>query len=176
MYCKGAASDAVAATTIEYLSASEASCSVLDHCPNNKKEDHFLPTSAQIAPRWIAFDQWPRTHSTISWLFHSLNDKKATCLTRQNHTLIRTIVPLLLVDYGVQRNRGFTSLTITNDQLTLTTTNGHHRVDTLDARLHGLVHRLTRDDTGGLDRGSLTFRVLDGALHSRLTFFVLLAH
>jgi hypothetical protein len=67
-----------------------------------------------------------------------------------------------LVQNGIQSNGSFTGLTVTNNQLTLTTTNGDHGVNTLDTRLHGLIDRLTGDDTGSLDLDSLTLDVLQG--------------
>ena len=38
-------------------------------------------------------------------------------------------------------------LPVTNDKFTLSTTNGHQRVDGFDTGLHGLADRLTGDDT-----------------------------
>ena len=49
--------------------------------------------------------------------------------------LVTGIVEALLVDNGVNGNCGFAGLTITNDQLTLTTTNGYQRVDGFDSSL-----------------------------------------
>ncbi len=37
-------------------------------------------------------------------------------------------------------------MTVTNDEFALAATDGNHRVDGGDARLHGLVHRLALDD------------------------------
>ena len=48
-----------------------------------------------------------------------------------------------LVDDGINSNSGFTSLTVTNNQLTLTTTNGYHGVNRLDTGLQWLGNRLT---------------------------------
>ena len=45
-----------------------------------------------------------------------------------------------LVDDGVDGYGCFTNLTVTNDQLTLTTTNRHHRVDCFQTGLHWLVN------------------------------------
>jgi len=42
------------------------------------------------------------------------------------------------------------SLPVTNNQLTLTTANGHKGVDSLDSSLHGFPHRDTGDDTWSL--------------------------
>jgi hypothetical protein len=41
---------------------------------------------------------------------------------------------------GFPFKQSLPSLTITDDQLTLTTANGHQRVDGFDASLHGLAH------------------------------------
>ena len=49
--------------------------------------------------------------------------------------IVSCIVEPLLVDDGVNGNCGFAGLTIANDQLTLTTTNGYQRIDGLDASL-----------------------------------------
>ncbi len=49
--------------------------------------------------------------------------------------LVAGIVESLLVDDGVNGDGGLASLTITNDQLTLATTNRHEGVDGLDASL-----------------------------------------
>lgn len=46
--------------------------------------------------------------------------------------LVFTLVEALLVDDGVDGQGGFAGLTVTNDQLTLTTTDGHQRVDGFD--------------------------------------------
>lgn len=54
------------------------------------------------------------------------------------------------------------SLSVTNDQLTLTTANGHQGIDGLDTSLHGLAHRHTWDDAGGLDADTETILGVDG--------------
>ena len=45
----------------------------------------------------------------------------------------------LLVDDGINRNRCFTGLAVTNDQFALTATDRDHGVNRLQAGLHGLV-------------------------------------
>eukprot|EP00049_Salpingoeca_infusionum_P017066 m.351668 g.351668 ORF g.351668 m.351668 type:complete len:555 (-) comp16305_c0_seq1:37-1701(-) len=65
--------------------------------------------------------------------------------------LVVTVVETLLVDDSINGDSGLTSLTITNDQLTLTTANWHKRVNGLDTGLHWLAHGLAWDDTWGLD-------------------------
>ena len=62
----------------------------------------------------------------------------------------------LLVDDGVDRDSGLTGLTVTNDELTLSTTNGDHGVNSLDTGLHGLVHRLTLHNARSLELESTT--------------------
>merc|ERR1712203_345661 len=48
------------------------------------------------------------------------------------------VIEPLLVDDGINGDGGFASLSVTNDQLTLTTANGHKGVNSLDASLHRL--------------------------------------
>merc|ERR1719167_98621 len=63
---------------------------------------------------------------------------------------IVSLVEALLVDDGVDGNGGLASLSVTNDQLTLATANGHKGVNSLDASLHRLGHGLPGDDARGL--------------------------
>merc|ERR1719341_996162 len=70
----------------------------------------------------------------------------------------------LLVDDGIDGDSGFASLSVSNDQLTLATTNGHQAVDSLDASLHGLLDRLPGDDAGGLQSNPVPLLAADGAL------------
>lgn len=56
------------------------------------------------------------------------------------------------------------SLSVTNDQLTLTTANGHQGIDGLDTSLHRLAHRHTWDDAGGFDADTETILGVDGTL------------
>ena len=74
------------------------------------------------------------------------------------------VVPTLLVEHGVESDSGLTGLTITNDQLTLTTTNGHHGVDTLQTSLHWLADGLTGQNTGGLELGTASLLGAKGTL------------
>lgn len=60
-------------------------------------------------------------------------------------------VDALLVKDGVKSDGSLTSLTITNNQLTLTTTDGNHGVDGLETSLDRLVDGTTRQDTRGLE-------------------------
>lgn len=74
------------------------------------------------------------------------------------------VVPTLLVEHGVKSDGSLTSLTITNDQLTLTTADGNHGVDGLETGLDGLRDGLTGENTGSLELGTGSLGGLDGAL------------
>jgi hypothetical protein len=78
--------------------------------------------------------------------------------------LVVGVVPALLVEHGVESDGGLSGLTITDDQLTLSTANGDHGVDGLETSLHGLVDRLAGKDTGSLELGTALLGGLDGAL------------
>lgn len=78
--------------------------------------------------------------------------------------LVAAVVPSLLVKHGVESDGSLTSLTVTNDQLTLTTANRHHGVDGLETSLHGLVDGLAGQDTGGLDLSAAPLGGLDRTL------------
>ena len=52
-----------------------------------------------------------------------------------------------LVDDRIDRNSGLTGLTVTDDQLTLTSSDGNHGVDCLDTCLERRVYALTSDNT-----------------------------
>ena len=78
--------------------------------------------------------------------------------------LLDGAVPALLVQHGVKGNSGLTGLTVTDDQLTLTTADGNHGVDTLHTSLNGLVDGLTGQDTRGLELSTALVLGLDGAL------------
>ncbi len=54
----------------------------------------------------------------------------------------------LLVDDGVDRNRGLPGLTIADDKLALAAADRHHRVDRLQARLHRLRNGFSPDHAG----------------------------
>jgi hypothetical protein len=78
--------------------------------------------------------------------------------------LVVGVVPPLLVEDGVKSNGSLTGLTVTNDQLTLTTADGHHGVDGLETSLYGLVDGVTGKNTGGLLLGTTLLSGLDGTL------------
>ena len=67
-----------------------------------------------------------------------------------------------LVNDRVQCDCSLTGLTVTNDELTLTTADRDHRVDRLQAGLQRLMNRLTHHDTGSLEfQRSSTFQIGD---------------
>src|SRR5690606_24244557 len=69
----------------------------------------------------------------------------------------------LLVDDRVDRDRGLTGLTVADDELALATADGDHRVNRLDAGLHGLVNTLALHDARSLKLECATSLGLDGA-------------
>ena len=78
--------------------------------------------------------------------------------------LVVGVVPPLLVEDGVKSDGSLTGLTVTNDQLTLTTADGNHGVDGLETSLYGLVDGVTGENTGGLLLGTALLGGLDGTL------------
>lgn len=78
--------------------------------------------------------------------------------------LVGSVVPTLLVQHGIKGDSGLTSLTVTNDQLTLTTANRNHGVDTLQTSLDGLVDGTTGQDTRGLELSTALGLGVEGAL------------
>ena len=78
--------------------------------------------------------------------------------------LVLALVPALLVKDGVDGDGRLAGLTVTDDELTLATTNGNHGVDGLDTGHHGLVDGTTGKNTGGLEGGTATERSVDGTL------------
>jgi hypothetical protein len=77
---------------------------------------------------------------------------------------VSAIVPAPLIEDGVNGDGGLAGLAVTDDELTLATTNGHHRVDRLEVGQHGLVDGTAGENGGGFDRGRAAFRRLDGTL------------
>jgi hypothetical protein len=78
--------------------------------------------------------------------------------------LVGAIVPTLLVEHGVKSNGRLSGLTVTDNQLTLTTSDGDHGVDRLETSLYGLVDGTTRQDTGGLELGTAPLGGLERTL------------
>ena len=75
--------------------------------------------------------------------------------------LIVEVEGMLLVNDGVDSNGSFSSLSITNNQFSLASSNWHQGIDGLESGLHGLVHRLSWDDTWGFEFDSLSVVGLD---------------
>ncbi len=65
--------------------------------------------------------------------------------------LVVALVQRLLVEDGVERDRGLAGLAVADDQLALAAADRDHRVDRLEAGRHRLVDRLARNDAGRLD-------------------------
>lgn len=61
--------------------------------------------------------------------------------------LVVTLVESVLVQHGVKSDSGLTGLSITNDQLSLTSTDGDEGVDGLKTSLHRFVDGLSGNDT-----------------------------
>jgi hypothetical protein len=74
------------------------------------------------------------------------------------------VVPTLLVQDGVKSDGSLAGLTVTDNQLTLTTADGDHGVDGLETSLDGLVDRLARQNTGGLELGTALLLGVKGTL------------
>ena len=68
----------------------------------------------------------------------------------------------LLVEDGVQADRGLAGLTVADDQLTLTATDRGHRVDGLDTGLEGLFDGLTLQHRGRLKLEDAVLFSFDG--------------
>merc|ERR1712066_938523 len=126
-YCRGAASEAVADTTMVYFMAS---------------------ASVSLLTIWAAVDLF--CPGNVDAVQHLL--------------LVSGLVEPLLVDDGVNGDSSLTSLSVSNNQLTLATTNGHQAVHGLDTGLHGLLDGLPGDDAGGLQTNPVPLLAGDGTL------------
>src|SRR5215470_7160345 len=73
-------------------------------------------------------------------------------------------VERLLVEDGIERDRGLAGLAVADDQLALTAPNRDQRIDRLQPGGHRLVHRFARDDAGGLDVDAMALARRDRAL------------
>jgi hypothetical protein len=69
-----------------------------------------------------------------------------------------------LLQHSVESNGGLSGLTVTNNQLTLTTSDGNHGVDRLETGLYGLPDGLTGQNTGGLELSTAALSGLEGTL------------
>ena len=72
-------------------------------------------------------------------------------------------VAALLVDDGVDADRGLAGLAVADDQLPLAAPDGDHGVDGLEPGLQRLHHRLALNDAGSLELDAAALRGLDGA-------------
>jgi hypothetical protein len=78
--------------------------------------------------------------------------------------LVGTAVPSLLVQDGVESDGSLTSLTVTDNQLTLTTSDRNHGVDGLKTSLDRLTDGGTGQNAGGLDFSAASLSGVDGSL------------
>jgi hypothetical protein len=78
--------------------------------------------------------------------------------------LVGSVVDTLLVENGVESDGSLSGLTVTNDQLTLTTSDGHHGVDGLETSLHGLADGLTGKNTRSLHLSTASLLGVERAL------------
>jgi hypothetical protein len=92
-------------------------------------------------------------------------------LTNGNVDAVKSLVDIssflevaLLIENGVDSNSCLSCLSISNDELSLSSTNGHERVDGLEAGLHWLMHGLSGDDSRSLELDSLPLLGKNGAL------------
>jgi hypothetical protein len=78
--------------------------------------------------------------------------------------VVGSVVPSLLVEDGVDGDSGLSGLTISDDQLTLSTSDGNHGVDRLESSQHGFRDGSTGENSGSLDLGTTTLLGVDGTL------------
>src|SRR6202034_2018255 len=78
--------------------------------------------------------------------------------------LVGLRVERLLVQDGVERDRGLAGLAVTDDQFALAASDRDQRVDRLEAGRHRLVDRFARNDAGRLDVDTHALVGLDRAL------------
>ena len=71
---------------------------------------------------------------------------------------------ILLVDDGIDAEGGLADLAVADDQLPLAAADGGHGIDGLEARVHGLLHALARDDARGHHFDASEFFGIDRAL------------
>src|SRR5581483_260653 len=83
--------------------------------------------------------------AVIGQQFHNLGDG-GPLLT--NRAVNADQVVALVVDDSVNGDCGFSGLAVSDDQLALSAADRNHAIDGLEARSHGLAHRLAIDDTG----------------------------
>jgi len=71
---------------------------------------------------------------------------------------------LSLVNDGINGNSGFSGLSISNDELSLSSSYWDQTIDCLKTSLHWFVDGLSWDDTWGSDFNELSLGGLDGSL------------
>src|SRR5690554_2678565 len=85
-------------------------------------------------------------HSAVLFQFaHYAGNRRGFLANRYIDTLNARV---FLVDNGIDGNGGFTNLAVTDNQLTLAATDWHHGINGFQTNLHGLVNRLTPNNTG----------------------------
>ena len=80
------------------------------------------------------------------------------------YLLVTSGVERLLVQDGVERDRGLAGLAIADDQLALAAADRDHRIDRLQAGLHGLRHALSPHHARGDLFDDIAFLGVDGTL------------
>src|SRR4051795_10602553 len=101
--------------------------------------------------------------------FHELRHRRALLADRdvdaiQLDLLVPGGVERLLVEDGVERDRGLAGLAVADDQLALAAADRDQRVDRLEAGRHRLVDRFARNDAGRLDVDTLALGRLNRPL------------
>jgi len=76
--------------------------------------------------------------------------------------LVTGVEGSFLVKDGINGDSGLTGLSISNDKLTLSSTDGHEGIDTLKSGLHGLSDGFSGDNSGGLELDSLSLGGING--------------
>src|SRR5690606_16566213 len=79
-------------------------------------------------------------------LFQLTHNRSNRRLLLANGNVDTLDASVLLVDDRVDRHSGLTDLTVTDDQLTLATTDGNHGVDGFQTSLYGLINGLTSNN------------------------------
>lgn len=74
-----------------------------------------------------------------------------------------SFVGAFLVDDGVDGDSRFAGLTVTDDQLALSASDGDHAIDGLESGLKGFMDGLAGDDTGGFEFNAAAVLGLEGA-------------
>jgi hypothetical protein len=74
---------------------------------------------------------------------------------------ITRLMSLLLVEDGVDGDSGFSGLSITDDEFSLSSSDGDQTVDGFKTGLHGFVDGLSGNDTGSLNFNSISILGFD---------------